>query len=127
MNVASVPPDVNVPPASGPKPARSAIQRRTRASRTVPTGDISQTATDWFSAATTGSVQTATGIGAETWCPIARGFVRWFDCGRTSRRRRSRTLARGLPAEGSGSSKRAATSPAVSAVETRASSDAVAA
>ena len=127
MNVASVPPEVKVPPASGPKPARSHIQRRTRASRTVPTGDISHTATDWFSAATIGSVQTAAGSGAETWCPIARGFVRWFESGRTSFRRRPRTLDRERPAAGSGSSKRAASSSGAREVETRASSERVAA
>ena len=44
--MASVPPEVKVPPAAGPKPARSHIQRITRSSSTVPTGDISQTATD---------------------------------------------------------------------------------
>ena len=61
--MASVPPEVNVPPAPGPNPARSHIQRTTRASRIVPTGDISQTAADWLSAATSDSVQTAAGSG----------------------------------------------------------------
>ena len=127
MNVASVPPEVKVPPAAGPKPARSHIQRRTRASRIVPTGDISHTATDWFRAATIGSVQTAAGRGAETWCPMARGFVRWFESGRTSRWRRARTLSSDRPVEGSGSSKRAASSSGPRGVETRASSARVAA
>ena len=92
VKVASVPPEVNVPPAPGPSPARSHIQRTTRVSRIVPTGDISQTATDWFSAATSDSVQTAAGSGAETWCPIERGWQRWFESGTTSRRSRSSDL-----------------------------------
>ena len=70
VNVASVPPEVNVPPACGPSPARSHIHRTTRVSTTVPTGDISHTAADWLSAAMSGSVQTAAGSGAETWWPI---------------------------------------------------------
>ena len=118
MKVASVPPEVNVPPAPGPKPARSHIQRTTRFSIAVPAGDISWTASDWFSAATTDSVQTAAGRGAETWCPIARGWERRFEAGRTSRRRRSTTSASGLPSSGSGSSKRRASSAGASGVET---------
>ena len=125
--MASVPPEVNVPPAPGPSPARSHIQRMTRASRMVPTGDISQTAADWLSAATSDSVHTAAGSGAETWWPIERGWQRWFESGTTSRRRRSSTSSIGRPACGRGSSKRRASSSGPCAVETRPSPDRVAA
>jgi len=47
-NVASVPPEVNVPPLSGPNPARQHIHRTTCVSMIVPTGDISKTAPDWL-------------------------------------------------------------------------------
>ena len=66
MNVASVPPLVSVPPAFAPNPASSHIQRMTRCSSTVATGDISATASDWFSAAMSGSVQMAAGSGGDT-------------------------------------------------------------
>ena len=44
--VASVPPDVSVPPAAGPHPTSSAIHRITRVSIAVAVGDISATASD---------------------------------------------------------------------------------
>ena len=117
--MASVPPEVNVPPASGPSPARSHIQRTTRASRIVPTGDISHTAPDWLSAAVTDSVHTAAGSGAETWWPMDRGWQRWLESGTTSRRRRSRTSSIGRPSRGRGSSNRGARSSGPRAVDTR--------
>ena len=66
MKVASVPPEVNVPPAAGPSPARSAIQRMTCRSSIVPAGDISLTAAELLTAAFSDSVQTDAASGAET-------------------------------------------------------------
>ena len=85
----------------------------------VPTGDISQTAPDWLRAAVSASVQTATGSGADTWCPIDRGCVRRLQSGRTSYLSRASTSSSGRPSAGSGSAKRAARSEGLTAVDTR--------
>src|SRR5512136_2694086 len=48
---------------------------------TVPTGDISQTAPDWFRALMSDSDHTAAGRGAETWCPIEPGVTEMVRVG----------------------------------------------
>ncbi len=88
-----------------------------RVSTTVPTGDISQTAPDWLSAAVTASVHTATASGADTWWPIDRGCVSLLLSGRTSRSTRASTSSSGRPSAGIGSSKRVARPPGAAAVE----------
>jgi hypothetical protein len=118
VNVASVPPDVKVPPASGPKPASSVIHLTTACSMTVNAGDISHTARELFSAAITASVHTAAGSGAETWWPTYIGCARRFESASTSRSSRASTSASGRPSAGRGSSKRRASSAGVRGVET---------
>ena len=94
---------------------------------TVPTGDISQTAPDWFSAAVSDSVHTAAGSGADTWWPIERGCVSRLLSGSTSRSSIPSTSASGLPRTGNGSLKRAASAAGVAGVDTRPSPVAVSA
>jgi len=51
----------------------AALNNSTAVSSVVPTGDISKTAVELFSAAMTASLQMAAGKGGATWWPIARG------------------------------------------------------
>ena len=108
MKVASVPPEVSVPPEFGPSAARSQNQRTTWVSSTVSVGDISQTATDWLSAATTVSAHTAAGSGADTWWPTYIGWNSRLASAITSRRIRAAISASDCSPMGSGSTNRCA-------------------
>jgi hypothetical protein len=118
VKVASVPPDVSVPPLPAAQPTISLIQRTSWCSMMVVGGAISCTAVELLKALISASIQMAAGSGAETWWPRYIGWVRRVTSGRISRSMRPSTSLSGRPVAGSGSLNRAASSSGMSLVET---------
>ena len=86
----------------------------------MPTGDISNTAIDWLSAAVTDSVHTAAGSGAGDLMPDVAWMIEMIRVGNhVGAQARENVRRASDPSRGIGSSKRAASSAGVCGVDTR--------